>query len=103
MIVEWRISWAEDEPNKVILRHNVKKYGTQQETFDFYCYNQPDIILKVATFWLIRKANTWKKISFKTYLQKLELETFDTVTLDFGTQDYVSTSPVKAIVGRPYH
>jgi hypothetical protein len=26
------------------------------------------------------------------------LETFDTVTLDFGTQDYVSTSPVKAIV-----
>jgi hypothetical protein len=98
MIVEWRISWAEVDPNKIILRHNVKKYGTQQETFDFYCYNQPDIVLKVATFWLIRKSNTWKKVRFKTFLQKLNLETFDTVTLDFGSRNYVSTSPVKAIV-----
>jgi len=98
MIVSWRISWAEDEPNKIILRHNVKKYGTQQEDFDFYCYNQPDTVLKVATFWLIRKSNTWKKISFKTYLQKLNLETFDTVTLDFATQKYVADAAVKGIV-----
>jgi hypothetical protein len=98
MIVEWRLSWAADDPNKLILRHNVKKYGTQQETFDFYCYNQPDIILKVATFWLIRKSNTWKKVRFKTFLQKLNLETFDTATLDFGTRKYVSDNPVKAIV-----
>ncbi len=98
MIVSWRISWAEDDPNKIILRHNVKKYGTQQEDFDFYCYNQPDIVLKVATFWLIRKSNTWKKMSFKTYLQKLNLEPFDTVTLDFATQKYVADVAVKAIV-----
>ncbi len=98
MIVEWRLSWAEDDPNKLILRHNVKKYGTQQETFSFYCFNQPDIVLKAATFWLIRKSNTWKKVRFKTFLRKLALETFDTVTLSFGTQDYVSTAAVKAIV-----
>ncbi len=98
MIVEWRLSWAKDDPNKLILRHNVKKYGTQQETFDFYCYNQPDIILKAATFWLIRKSNTWKKVRFKTFLQKLALETFDTVTLDFGSKGFVSTAAVKAIV-----
>ncbi len=97
MIVEWRISWAEDDPNKIVLRHNVKKYGTQQETFDFYCFNQPDIILKAATFWLIRKSNTWKKVSFKTFLQMLNLETFDTVTLDFG-KDYVADASVKAII-----
>jgi len=97
MIVSWRISWAEDDPNKLILRHNVKKYGTQQEDFDFYCFNQPDIVLKAATFWLIRKSNTWKKVSFKTFLQKLNLETFDTVTLNFG-KDYVADAAVKAIV-----
>ena len=44
MIVSWRISWA-SETNKLILRHNIKKYGTQQEEFDFYCFNQPDIVL----------------------------------------------------------
>jgi hypothetical protein len=98
MVVEWRISWNEDDPNKVILRHNVKKYGTQTEDYFFYCFNQPDIVLKAATFWLVRKANTWKKIRFKTYLQKLNLETFDTVTLDFGAYEYVSTGSVKAIV-----
>lgn len=98
MIVEWRISWAEDDPNKVILRHNVSKYGTQQETFDFYCFNQPDIVLKAATFWLIRKSNTWKKVHFTTFLQQLALETFDTATLDFGSQNYVSTGSVKVIV-----
>jgi len=98
MIVEWRISWNEDDPNKVILRHNVKKYGTQTEDYFFYCFNQPDIVLKAATFWLVRKANTWKKIKFKTYLQKLNLETFDTVTLDFGSHEYVSTGSVKATV-----
>jgi len=98
MNVEWRIAWNEDDPDKVILRHNVKKYGTQTEDYFFYCFNQPDIVLKAATFWLVRKANTWKKIRFKTYLQKLNLETFDTVTLDFGSHDYVSTGSVKAIV-----
>ena len=98
MFVTWRISWAEDEPNKLILRHNVKKYGTQTADFDFYCFNQPDIVLKAATFWLIRKANTWKKVRFKTYLQMLNLETFDTVTLDFGSKKYVADAAVKAIV-----
>jgi hypothetical protein len=97
MIVEWRISWAPDEENKIILRHNVKKYGTQEKKFNFYAFNQPDIVLKAATFWLIRKSNTWKRATFKSYLTLLNIETFDTVTLDFG-EDYVSTGAVKAVV-----
>jgi hypothetical protein len=96
MVVEWRLSWAED-PNKLILRHNVKKYGTQEESYNFYCFNQPDIVLKAATFWLIRKSNTWKKVSFSTYLTMLNLETFDTATLDFN-QTYVSSGAIKSIV-----
>jgi len=96
MIVSWRLSWAED-PNKIILRHNVKKYGTQEESYDFYCFNQPDIVLKAATFWLIRKSNTWKKVSFSTYLTMLNLETFDTATLDFN-QTYVASGAIKSIV-----
>ena len=94
---EWRISLAQNEPNKIILRHNVSKYGIQEETYDYYIYNQPDIILKVATFWLIRKSNTWKEISFNTFLSKLNLETFDAVTLDFNTE-YVSIGDVKGII-----
>lgn len=98
MIVRWHLDWADDGEKTLILRHNVAKYGTQAEKFDFYCFNQPAIVLKAATFWLIRKANTWKRIKFKTFLNKLNLETFDCVDLQLGAKGYVASGNVKAIV-----
>jgi hypothetical protein len=94
--VDWRVSYAQEEMNKIILRHNVSKYGIQEGGDEYYIYNQPDIIQKVATFWLIRKSNTWKHIRFNTFLHKMNIETFDSVTLDL--LDYISSSPVKSIV-----
>ena len=98
MNVNWHLRYATDDRSfSVTLRHNLKKYGTHEQTFDFYIYNQPDIIYKCATFWLIRKSNTWKRIQFRTPLHKLNLETFDAVTLDFD-QPYVATGPITAII-----
>jgi hypothetical protein len=94
--VDWRVSYAQDEMNKIILRHNVAKYGIQEGSDEYYIYNQPDIIHKVATFWLIRKSNTWKHIRFNTFLHKMNVETFDAITLDL--RDYIASSPVKSIV-----
>jgi len=98
MVVNWHLRCAtDDRPYTVTLRHNLKKYGTHEQTYDFYIFNQPDIIYKMATFWLIRKSNTWKRIKFTTPLHKLNLETFDAVTLDFD-QPYVANGPITAIV-----
>ncbi len=103
----WHLTWAEKPPGAsgglggdqlIILRHNVAKYGLIQEDYDFYIYNQPDIVYKVATFWLIRKSNTWKRIKFSTFLPKMNLESLDTVLLQFGSSKYVSFGDVKAIV-----
>jgi len=107
MTIKWRISWApgstdreKDKSEKhIILRHNVARYGTQEEEYDFYIYNQPDTVLKCATFWLIRKSHTWKFLKFKTFLNKLNLETFDCVNLNFAG-GYVATGAVKAIVNK---
>jgi len=96
MVVTWWLSYAAEEPNKIILRNNVPKYGTKEEEFEWYIYNQPDIIYKCATFWLIRKSYTWKKIKFNGMLKLLALETFDTVTLDLP--GYIASAPVKAVV-----
>jgi len=93
----WRVSYAQKELNKLILRHNVRKYGIQEEEYEYYIYNQPDIIHKVATFWLIRKSNTWKRLKFDTFLQKINLEAFDAITLDFD-KPYVANGPVKGIL-----
>jgi len=61
-----------------------------------YIFNQPDIVLKMATFWLIRLSSAWKQVKFRTYLHKLPLEAFDCVTLD--APGYVATDPVKMVV-----
>jgi hypothetical protein len=97
MVVEWRISYAHSKLNKLILRHNIGYYGVHEEITEFYIYNQPDIVLKAATFWLIRKSNTWKQINFRTFLHKLNIETLDCITLNFE-KNYVSTGPIKSIV-----
>ena len=94
---EWRLSYAQEELNRIILRHNVRKYGIQEDNYVFYIYNQPDIIHKIATFWLIRKSNSWKHMKFQTFLHKLNLETFDAVLLNFE-QNYVASSAVKATI-----
>jgi hypothetical protein len=110
MIISWRISWApgqndrvrnkvdpDKSEKKMILRHNVTRYGIQEEEYNWYIYNQPDIIFKCATFWLIRKSHTWKRIKFTTFLQKLNLETFDPVNLEFAG-GYVANGNIKALV-----
>ena len=97
LILEWRITYANDNLNKLILRHNIAYYGLHEETIEFYIYNQPDIIQKVGTFWLIRKANTWKYFNCRTFLHKLNIETLDCITLNFE-KAYVSDNPTKAVV-----
>jgi hypothetical protein len=94
----WHLNWGEKGKFDFILRHNIKKYGLKDDSYDYYIYNQPDIIYKVATFWMIRQSNTWKRIKFSTFLNHLNLETFDTVTLDFGTRNYAATGSIKAVV-----
>jgi hypothetical protein len=93
----WKRNLAADESNNIILRYNVSRYGMLEKTQDFYIYNIFDFVLKSSTFWMIRYANVWKVIRFTTYLDNLEIETFDTITLDLKN-DMVASGPVDALV-----
>jgi hypothetical protein len=90
----WRDDYAYPE-KKYISRFNVKKYGTMEETFEFPCFNIYAWVVKSNTFWMIRMANTWKRISFTTYMDKIALEVLDAITVDLPA---LSSSPVKCIV-----
>jgi hypothetical protein len=96
LVTEYTISYAEPEPNRIVLRNNVGKYGTKEETVDWFIYNGADIVYHAATFWAIRLSTSWKKISFRGFLPLLQLETFDTVTLNLP--GVVASSSVKAVV-----
>ena len=97
LTARWRASGVQTEDNKVVLRHNVNKYGTKEREVNFYIYNKADLVIKSATFWLVRMANTWKKVRFSTPLNKLHLETFDGVRLDFNTP-YVANTDLTATI-----
>jgi len=93
----WTDDYADSEKHTLILRHNIKRYGTLERTIDFYIYNQQELVLKSATFWLIRFANVWKNIRIQTYLHKLAIETFDTIEFNFG-QNFIANGVTKALV-----
>jgi hypothetical protein len=59
-------------------------------SYDFYCYNIQQLVEKSTTFWLIRKANTWRRVVLTLPLKFLNVETYDCVTLslpDFAPGD----------------
>lgn len=96
MVINWRYSYAPDMEERIVLRNNEAKYGTHEQSYDFFAFNRPDIIYKVATFWLIRKSNSWKRLKFRARLNLLELEEFDTI--DFDLDGLVGSGTVKGIV-----
>lgn len=82
---------------RVILRHNVQKYGLHRQEEFFHIYTNKELVEKSATFWMIRMSNTWKKLRFSTFHTNIRLDTLDTVLLDFNTA-YFSSSAIKGIV-----
>lgn len=86
----------DEEPNKLVLRNNVTKYGLLEKEFDFFIYNIRELVLKAATFWIIRLSNTWKILRCQVFLDSLEVESLDTVSLDFPN-NLIATSSVKGV------
>ena len=97
LIAEWKESYSQEKSHQTIFRHNTDLYGVKERTIDFFIYNIPSLVSKAASFWIIRFANVWKKVSFATCLNKLTLETFDTVKFDFNTS-YLADVDVKGLI-----
>lgn len=87
VVTKWEIDWKDlldkASPNKIIYRYHIKKYGLISQTYNCYIFNNKANVQKFAQFWLIRKANTWKRIKFSTFMSKLRLEPWDSVLIDF--------------------
>ncbi len=99
-VIDWEKADAGVEDSdetglKIILKHNVDRYGISEETHDYYTQNTYDTILKSATFWLIRNAHTWKHVEFDTPLKHLDLDIFDCITVDVAQ---FSPTPIKVVI-----
>jgi hypothetical protein len=72
------------------------------EDITFHIYNIKELVEKSATFWLIRRANTWKRVTFKTFLTKLEAEVFDTVSLELVNPTVCNTDVKGVLLNATY-
>lgn len=82
-VATWRKDYYHKEPHQIVLRHNVNKYGSIDEEYDYYIYNDFSLVEKSAIYWMIKNCNIWKIIKCSLHLNCLGLETFDTVNLSF--------------------
>jgi hypothetical protein len=75
-----------DIDQKFVMRFNIPKYGSSLLEQNWYTQNTFDSLYKAATFWLIRKANTWHQLTFTTSVKHLDLDVLDCVTINIGDQ-----------------
>jgi hypothetical protein len=91
----WKADYLNRQSLKFIIRYNTERYGLHAKTEDYFTYNTQGLVARVATFWTIREANSFKLVKFKTPIHKLNIETLDTVTIDLPE---VANGPVNGIV-----
>lgn len=97
LIASYKTDYAQQKDNKIIIRNNLGKYGLQETTTDWFIYNTPTMVQLAATYWSIRKSNTWKLLNFRTPIHKLRIETFDTILINFS-RNYCANGAVKGVV-----
>lgn len=85
MVCHWHNDGTEMQPNEVILDDNIDLYGTQEDNYNFYVYDNLNAVKESAEYWLEQYSNTWTIIKWISPLSKLNLETFDTIGIQNTT------------------
>lgn len=97
MVGTWKSMSSQETNNILTLRYNLAKYGLHSEEINYYAFNSADLVQRSLAFWVVRKGTVWKVVKFKTFMDKLNLESHDVIVLS-GFEDYFSCQDVKGIV-----
>jgi hypothetical protein len=95
-VAEWKFDEWQHRFNKLVFRYNIQRYGVHDQMYNYFAFNTADAVSWSARYWIMRKSNLFKLISFRTDLTKLHLETFDPVTVDMP--GLVSNTPVVGVI-----
>jgi len=95
MVIRYQPDYAE-EPETIILRNNIPRYGTVEREFNWFIYSNARTAYHAATFWLIRLSNVWQQFQFRGFLDLLPVETFDSAMLN--ATGFVAPDPVLTVV-----
>lgn len=90
------VSFVEDGETKtfeVSDFSSITAYGEREKQLDLWCITSRVYAEAIANFWLRRWSHPYENISFTGFLNQLEVETNDWVTLDF--QDFITSQPAE--------
>ena len=69
------------KPAEKVYEDNKAIYGPIEVQENFWSFNNVALIDEIAPAWLYRFARSWRILSFETYLNSLEIEIFDFITV----------------------
>lgn len=93
----WRSDYKQSNLNLVILRYNIKYYGLHEVQKSYFIYNQQFLVEKSAVFWFIRDSSTFKRVKCRVPIKFLNIETLDTVTLNFS-HNFIANTAIDCMV-----
>ena len=82
----WRPVFSEDVKVKPY-EENVSELGHRERDFDFYIYQDEDLVDKSASFWAARYARVWRLARVPSFLDALGLDVLDSVLLSLTDLD----------------
>lgn len=88
VLIDYKFKMSDDS-KKYIISNNTDVYGLVESSDNFFAYSNLTNIKTFANFWLKRNSNSWKTAEFDIFLDKMECEIFDwvTVPVEIGATD----------------
>lgn len=81
----YKITWHPDysiDPAEFELTNNIDRHGTIEQSEDYYIFGHGYLVRQSVAFWLWRYSNSWRTVSFNTFLNTLAVEGYDTNAID---------------------
>jgi hypothetical protein len=78
---------------------SISKHGIREKSLNFWCHQQRYTSEAVANFWLRRWANAYELCKFSGFLDNIEIQKNDWVTLNFtGFQNVNNFMNIKGLI-----
>ena len=97
LIATYKSTYTQEDPYTIVARYNQAKYGTIEQTIDYFIYTDRDPVIHSLTFWLIRRGNTWKRLRCTASLDTLVFENMDAVQVNLKP-GFIANGPVTGLI-----
>ena len=94
--IKFNLDWSGNIGN-IKKESNTTNFGKISEDEAYFTFNNSVLVSEMSGYWADIKSQSWRLVSLETYLKRLDIEVFDTVSLDLG-DDLLGYGEVRGLV-----